>query len=187
MKLNKKQFSNILFLVIIALMFIPQTRQPIQLFLNKGLALFGPSIEDEADRKTLDFDSWKLQDLKGNQIDFKDLHGKVVLLNFWATWCPPCVAELPHISNLYADYKDKIEIILVSQETSDKVETFLMDKGFKLNSYTPLTSYPVGLDISSIPRTFLIDKKGAIVIDKTGAANWNSNAVREQIKRLLSQ
>jgi len=187
MKLKKRQISNIVFFIVIALMLIPQTRQPIQILLNKGLALFGPSIETESSRKTLEFQSWKLQDLKGNQINFKDLKGKVVLLNFWATWCPPCVAELPHIKDLNKDYKDKIEIILVSNESANKVQSFLDDKGFQLNSYMPLTDYPNDLNISSIPRTFLIDKTGAIVIDKTGAANWNSNTVRQQIDLLLSK
>lgn len=168
-------------------MLIPQTRKPIQVFLNKGLAMFGPSIEDESNRKILAFESWQLQDLNGNQINFKDLKGKVVLLNFWATWCPPCVAELPHIQDLNQDYKDKIEIVLVSNETSKKVQSFLDDKGFKLNSYVPLTDYPDDFDVSSIPRTFLISKTGAIVIDKTGAANWNSDAVRSQINLLLSE
>lgn len=168
-------------------MLIPQTRQPIQVFLNKGLAMFEPSIEDKSNRKTLEFDSWKLQDLQGNQINFKDLKGKVVLLNFWATWCPPCVAELPHIKDLSADYKDKIEIVLVSNESANKVKSFLKAKGFELNSYMPLSEYPNALDISSIPRTFLIGKNGAIAIDKTGAANWNSDAVRQQIEVLLKE
>jgi thiol-disulfide isomerase/thioredoxin len=187
MKFQKKQISNIIFLVVILLFVIPQTRQPIQVFLNKGLAMFGPSIEDKSNRKTLEFDSWKLQDLQGNQINFKDLKGKVVLLNFWATWCPPCVAELPHIKDLSADYKDKIEIVLVSNESANKVKSFLKAKGFELNSYMPISEYPNTLDISSIPRTFLIGKTGAITIDKTGAANWNSDAVRQQIEVLLKE
>ena len=187
MKIQKKQISNLIFLVIIALMLIPQTRQPIQILLNKGLALFGPSIKDEADREILKFESWKLQDLNGTQVDFKDLKGKVILLNFWATWCPPCVAELPHISDLNKDYKDKIVMLLVSHEPADKVQPFLTDKGFDLNSYMPLTEYPENIKVSSIPRTFLIDKTGAIVIDKTGAANWNSDTVRDQIDILLSE
>ncbi|WP_412984531.1 TlpA family protein disulfide reductase [Pontimicrobium sp. IMCC45349] len=187
MKINKSQRSNIIFLVIIVLLIIPQTRKPIQIVLHKGLALFSPSVESVENRETIKFEDWKLQDINGNIINFKDLEGKVTLLNFWATWCPPCVAELPYIKDLNADYKDKIEIILVSNESANKVQSFLKAKGFELNSYMPLSEYPNAFDISSIPRTFLIGKNGAIAIDKTGAANWNSDAVRQQIEVLLKE
>ena len=65
------------------------------------------------------------------------------------------------------------------------VNKFLIMKGMSLPVFKPISNYPEVFDVSSIPRTFLIDKKGNIVIDKTGAANWNSKKVREQLDRLL--
>jgi len=94
MKLSKSKRNNIFFLVVIALLIIPQTRKPIQVVLHKGLALFGPSIESERNRKLITYQDWQLEDIGGNTINFKDLKGKVVFLNFWATWCPPCIAEM---------------------------------------------------------------------------------------------
>jgi thiol-disulfide isomerase/thioredoxin len=185
MKLKKPKVSNVIFFVVIALLIIPQTRTPIQVTLNKAIAIFSPSIIDEEKRGVFEFSSWRLEDINGKQINFNDLEGEVVLLNFWATWCPPCVAELPHIQNLANEYGNKVKIVLVSGENPSKVSTYLNEKGFSLKSYRALDSYPEGLNISSIPRTFLIDKKGKIVIDKTGAANWNSNKVRNLIDELL--
>ena len=185
MKLKKPKTSNIIFVVVIALLIIPQTRKPLQVTLNKIIAAFGPSIIDEEKRAVFEFSSWKLEDLNGEQINFKELEGEVVLLNFWATWCPPCIAELPHIQDLANEYDGKIKIVLVSGENPNKVSTYFDKKGYQLNSYRSLESYPEGLNISSIPRTFLIDKQGRIVIDKTGAANWNSNKVRTLIDDLL--
>ena len=77
------------------------------------------------------------------------------------------------------------KIILISGERQKKVAAYLERKNYNLDSYRPLESYPEGLNISSIPRTFLIDRSGAIVIDKTGPANWNSNKVRNLIDDLL--
>lgn len=187
MKISKSQRNNLIFLVVIALLIIPQTRKPIQVFLNKGLALFSPSIENETNRASITFEDWQLQDLNGSVINFKDLENKVIFINFWATWCPPCIAEMGGIQELYSDYKDEVVFILVSSEKTQIVQNFIEKKGYIFNSYTPLTDYPKGINIRSIPRTFLINKKGEIVIDKTGAANWNSSKVRTQIKELLAQ
>jgi len=185
MKKPKFKLNNIIFLVVIALLIIPQTRQPIQVLLHKGLAMFGPSIEEETNRDSVTFEDWELKDLDGNTLNFKDLENRVVFLNFWATWCPPCIAELPSIQDLHDDYKDKIAFVLISSEKLEVVKSFKDKKGYNLNSFTPLSAYPSYFNISSIPRTFLIDKKGKIVIDKSGAANWNSETVRQQIDELI--
>lgn len=185
MKLRKPKIRDLIFFAIIALLIIPQTRQPIQVLLHKGLAMFGPSIEKETDRKSIAFEDWKLQDLDGNILNFKDLEDKVVFLNFWATWCPPCIAELPSIQELHDDYKDKIAFVLISGEKLEVVKSFKNKKGYNLNSYSPLSAYPNDFNIRSIPRTFLINKTGEIVIDKSGAANWNSESVRLQIDKLI--
>ena len=187
MKKTKFKTSNIFFLVVIVLLIIPQTRQPIQVFLNKGLALFSPSIESETNRTSINFEDWQLKDLKGKVINFKDLENKVIFLNFWATWCPPCIAEMDGIQELYNDYKDDAVFLLISSEDISIVQNFIKKKGYSLNSYVPLADYPSNFNIRSIPRTFLINKKGEIVIDKSGAANWNSNKVRTKLEELISQ
>ncbi|RKE92166.1 thiol-disulfide isomerase/thioredoxin [Ichthyenterobacterium magnum] len=176
--------SNIIFLIVIALLLIPQTRLPIQVFIHKGLAMFSPSIKSELKDK-ITFSNWELKSLDGKRINFKNLEGKVVFLNFWATWCPPCIAELPQIQELYNDYNDKVEFVIVSNEKRETIQKFLDRKGYELETYISLSIYPEKLTISSIPRTFLIDKEGTIVIDKNGAANWNSDEVRSLIDKLL--
>ena len=124
MKFSKSQRNNIIFLVIITLLIIPQTRLPIQMVLNKGLALFGPSIIDSENRKVLDNYNWLLEDLEGKEFDFKSTHNKVVLINFWATWCPPCIAEMPSLEKLHNDYKDKIIFLFVSNEEEEKIPKY---------------------------------------------------------------
>lgn len=185
MKFNKTHLKNFIFLGIVVLLIIPQTRMPIQVFVNKGLALFGPSIIESSEQQSITLEDWVLIANNGETLNFKDTKGKVVFVNFWATWCPPCIAELPSMQKLYDDYKNKIEFVFISDEKQDLVKRFLTKNGYTIKVYTPTTQYPEIFDISGIPRTFLIDAKGNVVIDKTGAANWNSDAVRETIDKLL--
>lgn len=185
MKFTRSKIKNIIFFIIIGLLFIPQMRQPIQVLLHKGLALFSPSTIDESKQIVVKDYNWSLKTKDGNAINFESTKGKVVLVNFWATWCPPCIAEMPSMQSLYDDYKDKVEFVFVSNEEFSVINEFVIKKGYIFDIYNPMTKYPKTFDVTSIPRTFLIDKNGRIVIDKTGAANWNSEAVRNTIDQLL--
>jgi len=187
MKISKSQRNNLIFLAVIALLIIPQTRQPIQVILHKGLSLFGPSVIDSEDRTVLDSYNWQLEDIKGNKFNYASTQGKAVLINFWATWCPPCIAEMPSLEKLHNDYKDKIVFLFVSNEDEEKISKFVIKNKYNFNVYKPKSEYPKYFNVRSIPRTFLIDKNGFIVIDKTGASNWNSNKVRAIIDQLLAE
>lgn len=187
MNISKSKRNNLIFLLVVALLIIPQTRLPIQVLLNKGLALFSPSVISSEDRKTLDNYNWQLEDSEGNTFDYTSTKGKVVLINFWATWCPPCIAEMPGLEKLYNDYKDKVIFIFVSNEDNEKISRFIEKNNYSFKVYRAKSQYPENFNVSSIPRTFLIDKKGIIVIDKTGASNWNSEKVRRIIDELLSE
>jgi thiol-disulfide isomerase/thioredoxin len=187
MKKPKLKISNIIFVIVILLLIIPQTRQPIQVFLQKGLALFGPSIVDEADREVLTDYNWHLVNQLGYNYDFNDAKGKVVLINFWATWCPPCIAEMPSLEALYDTYKDNVVFLFVSNEDPKTISKFMTKNNYSFQYYTPKSTNPKLFDVSAIPKTYIIDKKGEIVIDKTGAANWNSEGVRNQLDALLKE
>ncbi|WP_347922292.1 TlpA disulfide reductase family protein [Pontimicrobium sp. SW4] len=187
MKFRKPKKSDIIFLVIIALFIIPQTRQSIQIALHSVLSKFGPSVIDKEDQKLVSYASWKLRDLDGNELNYKDTKGKVVFVNLWATWCPPCIAEFQSIQDLYNDYKDDVLFLLVSDESPETVEKFLNKKGYHITVFNPLTNYPDDFNPRSIPRTYIVDKEGRIVVDKKGAANWNSDKIRAQLDILLSE
>src|SRR5690554_7825322 len=102
-KFLKKQWTNILFGVFVILLIIPQTRMPIQVFVQR-LISFSPSETSEEKRETLQDYRWPLTELNAREINFSQSQGKVTVVNFWATWCPPCVAEMPSFQKLYNDY-----------------------------------------------------------------------------------
>lgn len=184
--MKKSKLKNIIFSVLIAVLIIPQTRKPIQVFLQKGVMLINkPSVEDKATSVQLTDYNWYLRDGNDVTYNFQQAKGKVVLINFWATWCPPCIAEMPSMQKLYNDYHDKIVFLFVTNETLDVINPFMEKHQYTFDVYRPTSHYPAQFDVTSIPRTFLIDNEGHIIIDKSGATNWNSDAVRNIIDDLL--
>lgn len=188
MKLKKLSRSNIIFIIIIGLLIIPQVRRQIQITLHKGLSYINQSTFIEADdRKTLENPNWQLVSDASTTLDFADTKGKVVFLNFWATWCPPCIAEMPGIQELYDDYNDRVVFLLVTNEDLEKVDKFKAKKEFTFEVFSPLNEVPNELKTHSIPRTFIINKKGEIIVNESGAVDWNSKKVRSQLDQLLSE
>lgn len=177
--------KNIIFIVIIALLIIPQTRQQIQIALHSIIAKLSPNIKKDDTIEQVSSYNWELQDLEGNSFHLDNTKGKVTLVNIWATWCPPCIAEMPSIQALNNDYNDKIEFVLVSNEKEEVIKKFLKEKNYNLEIFIPQSKAPETFNVSSIPRTFLIDRNGNIIIDKSGAANWNSETVRNTIDELI--
>lgn len=182
---RKISTKNIIFIIIIALLIIPQTRQQIQIALHTVIAKLSPSVEKEDALERVSGYNWQLQDLEGNSFQLDQAKGKVTLVNIWATWCPPCIAEMPSLQGLYNDYSDKIEFVLVSNEKQEVIKRFLKNNNYNLKIYSPLTEAPETFNVSSIPRTFLLDREGNIIIDESGAANWNSETVRNTIDELI--
>ena len=186
MNISKKTISNIIFIFVIIILVIPQTRKTIQVLLHKSIALIKPvTINDKGLSKINDY-SWELNDENNTVFNFEEAKGKVVLINFWATWCPPCIAEMPSMQNLYNDYKDKIVFLFITNDWFSEVNPFLTKHNYTFKVYRPINGYPEFFDITTIPRTFLIDKQGNIIIDENGAANWNSNSIRNTIDDLLN-
>jgi peroxiredoxin len=117
---------------------------------------------NDAHRQQADF---TLPDLQGKSWSLKDQRGKVVLVNFWATWCPPCRKEMPDLESLYLRFKDRGFVVLaISDEDAAKVAPFLGERNI---------TYPVLLDpgrkvndqfrIEGIPKSFVYDREGKLV------------------------
>jgi peroxiredoxin len=126
-----------------------------------------------------------LVDVNGRSVSLVDFKGKVVVLDFWATWCPPCKREIPDFIKLQSEYGPKgVQIVGIALDQPEKVRTFVRDNGM---------NYPVllGTDevsahyggVESIPTTFIIDKAGRIVTKYEGFRS--KETFESQIKKLL--
>jgi peroxiredoxin len=127
--------------------------------------------------------------LDGTPVRLSGLKGKVVFLNFWATWCPPCREEMPSMEALYQRFRDRdLEFLAVDiQEDKDGVAAFMKEYGL---------TFPVVLDstgrisaeygIRGIPTTFIIDREGGIIASVVGGRDWNTEAVFAALELLIS-
>ncbi|MDE2119676.1 MAG: TlpA family protein disulfide reductase [Betaproteobacteria bacterium] len=126
---------------------------------------------------------FSLEDIDGKAHSLAEYRGKVVLVNFWATWCPPCRAEMPSIQKLYASMKGRPFVVLALDqgETVDSVFSFM-------GQLSPSPGFPVLLDARSqaahafgvmgIPTSYLIDPQGRIVAQAIGGRDYDSAAMR---------
>ena len=146
--------------------------------------LFSPSTLDVEDQTQLEPFSYQVTDLKGQPETIEIGHGKITFLSYWATWCPPCIAELPSIQKLYNDYRDKIDFVLLTDEDSEVVQAFLEKKQYDLPVFISKMQTPEKLYERSIPTNYIIDKSGKIIVKEQGATDWNSKKVREILEGL---
>lgn len=129
-----------------------------------------------------------LQDLEGKPVSLSDYKGKVVFIDFWASWCPPCRASIPAVENLYEQYKDDEDFVVLGinlQEDKDTILKFM--KKQKMNYPVLLSDKKVisNYKISSIPRFFIIDKNGEIYNKYVGFAPGVEELWQKDIKKLL--
>ena len=181
--LNRKSFSNIIFVIAVALLIYAPSRE----WFMRQIA-FAPSIKKIDNSEKLDTYNWNLRGLNTENINFSKLEGDVVFVNFWATWCPPCRAEMPMIQKLFNDYQNEVAFIFVTTENWSTVEQFFNRNDYDLPVYNSIGLPPDKfMETNSIPASYLIDKEGNILISKVGAADWNSSKVRNLLNKLLKE
>lgn len=182
MEFLKKQWSNILFGVFILVMLFPQTRTPIMIFVQRTLAM-GPSVKKN--KAVLQDYDWPIVNANGETISFSEAKDEVVFLNFWATWCPPCIAEMPSMQKLYDNYGDKVKFYLVTDEDPEKVEPFMKKYDYTMPVYYSEYAPPKLLQSRALPTTYIIGKDGNIHIKETGSARWHGNRTTTLLDELL--
>jgi len=145
------------------------------------------NIDVDANKAEEPFDyNFTVRDLQGNVVDFNQFKGKTVFLNLWATWCGPCVAELPSIDALYGKMdKDKTVFIVLNWfEDSKKVAKFIKNKNFTFPVYVVDGDVPKQLNVASIPVTFVISPDGNIATKKVGSANYDTDKFKTYLEGL---
>ena len=113
----------------------------------------------------------------GEAVNLADLKGKVVFINFWATWCPPCIAEMPSINKLHQQFKDNKNVVFLMVDVDNNLEKsikFMKNKKFDLNVFTPASQIPPNYLGGSIPTTLIINKKGEMVFKHEGGADYTN-------------
>ena len=126
-------------------------------------------------------------DWNGRSTQLKELRGKVVILNFWATWCPPCVQEMPSLERLHRAVKDKGVIILAISVDQDgqAYERFLRDYGLTfVTARDPQQKISARYGSFKFPETFIIDRQGRVARKLIGPLEWDQPAVMDFLLKL---
>ncbi len=184
MKFLKKHKSNILFVGFILVIFFTPLGFHFKVFVSRYLH-FSPSEIPAEKQIRLSNYNWNLVNTDRNPVDFNRFKNKVIIVNFWATWCPPCVAEMPSFQKLYEAYKSEVVFLFVANDNQEKVTAFLESNHYTFPVYYEVSNTPTEITSSSLPATYIIDKNGNIVLTKTGSTNWNSDFVRGILDKYL--
>ena len=164
------------------------------LYLNEVIEapkLEAPSTEDMK-VTTIDFESNMLQftDLDNNIFNIQDFEGKNLFINYWATWCNPCLAEMPYMAELYEKYQNNEDIIFLylSREELKTIKNYIP----KDESLQNLPIFKIITDdeffaTSRIPTTFIVNSKGQVVVKDVGRAFWNDQSVFKFIDQLIEE
>lgn len=131
---------------------------------------------------------WKLETLDGHEVTFGSFQGRTVFLNIWATWCPPCIAEIPSIEFLNDSVKDDgVAMVLVSPEPLDEVAAFVKKRGWHVPIYVAREGMPLVFQTANVPTTYIVNRRGEIVFQHIGRADWNTEECREFLRRLQAE
>jgi thiol-disulfide isomerase/thioredoxin len=149
-------------------------------FLLPLVLFFTGCKEQQADKFQLKADDIKLTTLSGTPLDITAYKGKTIFINFWATWCKPCVQEMPSLQRLTEILsKEDIVFLFASDETVDEIATFRSARNYTMN-FVKAESL-TDLNITGLPTTFIFDRNGQQVFSEMGARKWDS---RESIALL---
>lgn len=186
------KITDLIFVAFIVALFIPGSRLAIGGFVNRVKSMIVQPSEIEASKEkslTNEDYNWELIDLKGNEYNLTQFKGKVLFINFWATWCPPCVGEMPQIQSLYDKFKDDedIQFFLVTNETTQTVQKFLEKRSYDFPVFISEYRSPQIFQSNSIPVTFIISKNGKIKVKESGAQNWSGEKTVNIINKLINE
>lgn len=132
-----------------------------------------------------------LADMAGKRHNISDFQGKVVVVAFWATWCPPCLREMPALQNMRARLKaDNVEVLAVNYgETPDRINRFLKKSGIE--------DLPILLDsdeeasrrwfVGNLPLAYVVDRSGVVRLGKKGEVDWDSPDIDAQLRALAEK
>ena len=207
--MDSKKLYSIIIILIIILSFLSYKYNDVNKDLNKykerykdlsimylNEVIEAPKLEAPTaqDMKvtTIDFESNMLQfsDLENNIFTIQNFKGKNLFINYWATWCNPCLAEMPYMAELYEKYKDEEDIIFLylSREKLETIKNYIP----KDESLQQLPIYKIITDdeffaTSGIPTTFIVNSDGEVIVKDLGSAFWNDESVFKFIDNLIGK
>jgi len=171
----------LLIIVLVALWF-GVTRYNSRRLEQLGSGLSGPNLSQPGVTRKM-ATGWTLLGADGKAFDWSKVGGRLILVNIWATWCPPCRAELPSLASLAANERLKDKLVVLCVSTDDKPEalkSFLDRQKLDLPAFFA-PELPSDYVTEGIPATFLLDSDGTLIGSEVGAARWDDPAFVQKL------
>lgn len=145
---------------------------------------------EEIDTVNVSSNDFSMLNEAGEKFNTESLRGKVVFINFWATWCPPCIKEMPSIEQLKKSYDGNDDIVFLLVDVDGKMEkskAFMQKNNFDLQVSIPDSNIPSTLLGNAIPTTIILDKNGQIAGKLEGAYDYSNPEMKKALDELLTQ
>ena len=148
--------------------------------------IFQPDMQQKAQTPAGARGPLLLERQNGEQLKLSQLEGKTVFINIWATWCPPCRAEMPGIQKLHDKVdKTKVEFVMLSVDDSwGPVRKYIKNNEYDFPVYRPRSPLPEALQSQVVPTSFVLDPQGNIVMKKEGMAKYNTTDFKNYLEGL---
>lgn len=156
------------------------------------------NVEQSAPIAIAEEETTSLPEQTGNDVAFKDkdgktvslssLKGKVVFINFWATWCPPCIHEMPSINKLKKSFNGNGDIVFLMVDVDNKMEkssAFMKENGYDLPVYVPASDIPSNYLGGAIPTTVILDKSGDMIARMEGGRDYTDPQIVKALNELV--
>lgn len=191
----RKNWSTTLLVAIFAVLLVNPDAKAWLMRQLASTGLFNSNIEEkttesQAEETTTVLPNLSVADDKGNIINTSELKSKVVFINFWASWCPPCRAEFPSIQTFYDKYKDQKDLVFLGVNLDDDASAgkmYLEKEKFSIPFVLPTGNIPNEFFSGSLPTTVVLDKAGKIRMHHAGMADYSKESFYEEINQLLKE
>lgn len=180
LKYIRSNISNLIFILFIAVIFFSTDARAILIRGIMFTGLFNAEASSGIDKSAANRStpaSMTFRSEDGELINISENKGKVYFINFWATWCPPCRAEMPSINALASKIKNKDKISFIMVDVDNKMDAsvkFMKKRSFNLKVYTSETPIPTQIFNGTLPTTVIIGPDGSIVFHHTGMADYDN-------------
>lgn len=150
------------------------------------ITLAGCSSQKAEEQSAIVASQIKLTDLDGKAVDLTKFEGKTIFVNFWATWCKPCIKEMPSIAALQTQLaRRNIVFFFASDEEVDKIQKFIDSRKMSLNFVR--VENPESLGIQALPTTYIFNDEGNMVFSEVGFRKWDEPATVEMVLKLINE
>ena len=183
MKKIWKHGTTVLLLIIITILLVPSWRVGFQGWFQ---SLFMSDLvfsENTSEQVPIEVNDWKLKAMNGESKSFSHYIDRPILLSFWATWCPPCRAELGELENLKEKYGTKIHVISVSEESVETITKSGLSETYDFLYST--AQFPYFFEINTYPTLCIIDSRGNLIFKHSGAGGLNNEKNHQFIEGLI--